>query len=221
MAAEAQIQANRRNAQKSCGPKTDKGRSRSRCNSLSHGLAAITILPVLPHEDPKKLEELIQSLESDLQPQNTAESILVQQAALLSYSIERGERLETAHMAGRVRKAARNRLRKLNTQRCKQVRELGRRLLYIAGPEEIEVDKMTPWADDPESLVGDLEESAAGSRWLLERWEEYRNLLDRRLKCGEPVLVRFIRLQGKNMIESVFDPTLNSIFLAWDVLYPK
>jgi hypothetical protein len=221
MATAAQIQANRRNAQNSCGPKTNKGKSRSRCNSLRHGLAAVTILPVLPQEDPKKLEELIQNLESDLQPQTADERILVQQAALLAYSIERGERLETAHLAGRVRKAARHRLRRLNARRRKQLRELGRRLLYIAGPEEIEVDKMAPWADDPALLVTDLEETTAGCRWLLERWEEYRNLLDRRLKWSEPVLVRFIRLQGKNMIESIFDPALNSIFLAWDVLYPN
>jgi hypothetical protein len=69
--------------------------------------------------------------------------------------------------------------------------------------------------------LADLEETTTGCRWLLDRWEEYRNLLDRRLKWSEPVLVRFIRLQGKNMIESIFDPALNSIFLAWDALYPN
>src|SRR5271165_3908310 len=34
-------------------------------------------------------------------------------------------------------------------------------------------------------------------------------------------LLRFIRLQGKQVAESVYDPVLNVIFVAWDVLVPK
>ncbi|HMF38179.1 MAG TPA: hypothetical protein VKF17_16155 [Isosphaeraceae bacterium] len=34
-------------------------------------------------------------------------------------------------------------------------------------------------------------------------------------------MLRFIRLQGKQVVESVYDPALNSIFVAWDVLVPK
>ena len=41
------------------------------------------------------------------------------------------------------------------------------------------------------------------------------------MKWADPVLIRFIRLQGKNLVESVYDPTLNSIFLAWDVMVPN
>ena len=66
-----------------------------------------------------------------------------------------------------------------------------------------------------------LEESAAGCRWLLQRWAEFGNLLDRKLKWEETELLRFIRLQGKNVVESVYNPALNSIFLAWDVLVEK
>jgi len=80
---------------------------------------------------------------------------------------------------------------------------------------------MPLWADDPGLLVSQLEESAEGCRWLLERWAEYRNLLDHKSKWEETELLRFIRLQGKNVVESVYDPALNSIFLAWDVLVQK
>ena len=38
MASAAQIEANRRNAQKSHGPKTEKGKARVRCNALKHGM---------------------------------------------------------------------------------------------------------------------------------------------------------------------------------------
>ena len=40
MASEAQIRANRENAQRSTGPRTEAGRQSSRLNSLKHGLAA-------------------------------------------------------------------------------------------------------------------------------------------------------------------------------------
>ena len=33
-------------------------------------------------------------------------------------------------------------------------------------------------------------------------------------------MLRFIRLQGKNVAESVYDPALNVLFVAWDVLVP-
>src|SRR5208337_2666387 len=131
---------------------------------------------------------------------------LVRKAARLSLAIDRGERIET-QMLGAWRRT--------------QIRELGRRLLYIAGPEEVKVSRMPHWADDPGLLVSQLEESAEGCRWLLERWEEYRNLLDHKSKWEETELLRFIRLQGKNVVESVYDPALNSIFLAWETLLPK
>ena len=221
MATDAQKAANSRNAQKSTGPKTDRGKMRSRGNALKHGMAALTIMPVLPQEDRRLSEERFREWENHLQPQNAAERRLVLQAAWLSLAVERGERMEIAHMAGRVGKAGRMRVLKLNPRRRKQVRELGRRLLYIAGPEELKIDYQPLWADDPGMLVSQLEESAEGCRWLIERWEEYRNLLDHRVNWEEGVLIRFIRLQGKELREAVFDPAVNSILLAWDVLVPN
>jgi hypothetical protein len=100
------------------------------------------------------------------------------------------------------------------------MRELSRRLLYIAGLEEVKVATAPPWTDDPGRFVNELEASAEGCRWLLERWGEYRNLLDHKTLWGLAELLRFIRFQGKNVIESLYDPALNVIFLAWDVLKP-
>ena len=53
MASERQIAANRRNAQKSTGPKTQAGRERSRMNALTHGLSRT--LPAPEGPDPRVL----------------------------------------------------------------------------------------------------------------------------------------------------------------------
>ncbi len=168
MATAAQTEADRRKSQRSTGHKSDNGKDRVRRTAIKHGMAALTIIPVLPHEDPRDLGERIQTLDSDLQPQNAGERILVHHAARLSYSIDRGERMETAHMSRRARRARRDRLLEIDAQR-QQLRELQRRLLYVVGPEEVHIDKQPPWTDDPWLLVRELEESAEGCRWLIER----------------------------------------------------
>jgi hypothetical protein len=205
MATTAQVEANRRNAQRSTLPKTDEWKGRVRRNALKHGMTARTVMPDLPLEFPKRRQRT-REWASDVPPRNAIERDLLDQAAGLMDALERGERIET-QMLGALQHT--------------QIRELGRKLLYIAGPEEVKVIRMPHWAEDPGLLVSQLEESTEGCRWLLERWEEYRNLLGRRTKWEEPELLRFIRLQGKNVVESIYDPALNSIFLAWDVLVPK
>ena len=44
MATEKQIEANRKNAQKSTGPKTPEGKARSRVNAMKHGLLAERVI---------------------------------------------------------------------------------------------------------------------------------------------------------------------------------
>jgi hypothetical protein len=55
-----QIAANRRNASKSTGPRSDEGRQRSRCNAVRHGLSAETVIGALEDaEDYKAFEAAI------------------------------------------------------------------------------------------------------------------------------------------------------------------
>ena len=96
MPTEAQLQANRENAKKSCGPETDDGKARVRLNALKHGLRAKTVNPVLPQEDPAELEAKIQEWLDDHQPTNAVERDLVTRAARLSWTLDRAERYETA-----------------------------------------------------------------------------------------------------------------------------
>ena len=183
MATAAQIEANRRNAQKSSGPKTEKGKARVRCNALKHGMTAVTTMPGLTHEDLDQLREKTLRLINDLQPSNEAELDQVCQAARLTLAIERADRFEMAHMNQRIREAA-ERVQEVNPRLLEEIQELGRRLLYIAAAEEVKFPRQPLWSDDPRLLVAKLEASAEGCRWLLARWDEFRILLDRGAQVG-------------------------------------
>ena len=160
MASAAQINANRMNALKSTGPKTTNGKAKARLNAMKHGLAARTVTPVLPHEDPRALDERIQSWTEDWQPQNAIEAELVCRGARLSWMVERAERVETAHLSHRVRKAQRRAAGAPDPKRLEEVANLGRKLL---GPH---------WDGSRAVLVARLEATAEGCRWLLDRWAE-------------------------------------------------
>ena len=77
VATEKQIRANQRNARLSTGPKTEKGRSRSRTNALKHGRSAKLVLPVLPQEDPGERALRDEQWFFALAPTNQAERALV------------------------------------------------------------------------------------------------------------------------------------------------
>jgi hypothetical protein len=92
---------NRRNAQKSTGPKTAEGKDRSRFNALKHGMAAKTL--VLPGEDPEVFQQRIEAWTDDLQPANDIEQYLVERAGAASWQIDRADRADTARLASVIR----------------------------------------------------------------------------------------------------------------------
>ena len=66
-----QLTANQRNAQKSSGPKTSRGKSLSKMNALKHGLRAEQVL--VPGEDERESADLRRCLFEDLQPEGGLE----------------------------------------------------------------------------------------------------------------------------------------------------
>src|SRR5271157_1080772 len=216
MATAAQIEANRRNAQRSTVPKTDEGKARVRLNAIKHGMTARTIMPVLPQEDPKELEDRTEQAITAMKPRNPLEHNLVCRAVRLAGELDRAERVGTAHLAHRVRMAARSGPETVSAFELKEVHELGSKLFFQSG---IRPGYPESSADDyPAVIVRRLEESAEGCRWLLARWAELRNVLDRKAAWSDPEIIRFLGLQGKRSIEVHFDPELNSLFRAFDAL---
>ena len=98
MSTPKQIAANRRNAQKSTGPRTAKGKAKTRLNPLKHGLTAETI--VLPFESPDDYRELQQSVLDDLQPQGITQQILVERFVQRHWVAQRLARTERAWLQG-------------------------------------------------------------------------------------------------------------------------
>jgi hypothetical protein len=93
MATVRQIEANRRNALKSTGPRTSEGKERSRWNSLKHGLCAGHI--VLPYEHEADYHEIRASLIECHRPGNAQELMLVDQIAQSYFRILRARAVET------------------------------------------------------------------------------------------------------------------------------
>jgi hypothetical protein len=66
-----QIEANRRNAQKSTGPKTGRGKQRASQNAIRHGLTAETV--VTPLEDVEDYNAFEQAIISDYEAETAVE----------------------------------------------------------------------------------------------------------------------------------------------------
>jgi len=163
------------------------------------------------------LEEWIQQYITDLKPRNAMERRLVCLAARLSWEIERAERLEAAHLAHQVRMAALRGPGEVSSQRLREVHDLGRKLFLHPGPRT-NGSSRSRGGDEPAVIVRRLEQSAAGCRWMIERWAELLNILEFKAPWTDPDMIRFIGLHGQRCIEACFDPKLNSLFLAFDVL---
>jgi hypothetical protein len=95
MTSQKQIDANRRNALKSTGPKTDEGKAQSRMNALRHGLTAAQA--VLPHEDEDDYEKLREGMLESYAPADAAELAVVEELANAYWRLLRLHRVETRY----------------------------------------------------------------------------------------------------------------------------
>jgi hypothetical protein len=204
---------NRRNAQKSTGPRTPEGKSRSRFNALKHGMTAKTL--VLPDEDADVLQMRIETWIADLQPQNDVEQYLVEHAVQFSWKLERADRAEVAQLSRIIESVP---IAEANRQQ-EVVSALGYWLLSdrnaggdIAFRDDL-LNVLVPAQpgppdhrcldirNHPEAIVFRLESTAAGCQWLLDRWTELRALLDQGRPWFFDEKVKAIRLLGKRPVD--------------------
>ncbi len=106
MPSQRQIDADRRNAQLSTGPRTPEGRAAVGFNALRHGLTAQTT--VLPNENPEEFQELLDAFLSEYQPAGPTETLLVEQMAMASWRLRRMRSLETGLFSLRMSQLSRD-----------------------------------------------------------------------------------------------------------------
>ena len=88
-----QMEANRRNALKSTGPKTEAGKQVSRCNAVRHGLTAETVIGAL--EDAEDYKSFEAAITADYNAQSAVERELVLRLASVLWRLRRATSTET------------------------------------------------------------------------------------------------------------------------------
>ncbi|MDE0184118.1 MAG: hypothetical protein OXP71_01540 [Candidatus Poribacteria bacterium] len=147
----AKIESNRRNAQKSTGPKTQAGKEKSKMNAIKHGLVAqATVIPVgEAKESDSEFTQLLDRVIAEFEPQGFIEEILAERIAICYWRLRRAAYAEV----GEIRKA-------LDTAKGETSEEDLSRLL-------IATSKYRGYLHRPEMLA-ELQSTEAGLDFLIE-----------------------------------------------------
>ena len=100
---EAKLEANRRNSQRSTGPRTTGGKDQSRRNAVKHGLRAESLL--MPDEDPQELEDRKTDWRACLAPRDEVELSVVDDAVEYAWMQDRARRAQAARLATNIANA--------------------------------------------------------------------------------------------------------------------
>ena len=157
MASQKQVEANRQNALRSTGPRTEEGKARSRRNGLRHGFAAEVLVP---EGDRAKYEAELARWEREAGPSNVVEEHLIRRAAVGSVNLDRIEAAREQAREASAREAVAGWERRKQAMARRKAQDLQR---------------------DPSNTVLDLEATAFGCDWLIRRWQA----LDAPLRLGK------------------------------------
>ena len=102
----ARIAANRANAQKSTGPRTEAGKARSRANAVKHGLTGAGV--ALPNEDAGRIEAEFLQAQEEFAPTTLAGMRLVRDVATIWVRQDRARRHEAMILEAQARRAGAN-----------------------------------------------------------------------------------------------------------------
>ena len=105
MISQRKLEANRRNAAKSTGPRTAQGKAKVSLNAVTHGMTAATV--VLPHEDEQAYQHRLEAWTSELKPPGKLGQYLVERVVKISWQLDRADTFEQAKLAKRIQDAPR------------------------------------------------------------------------------------------------------------------
>ncbi len=223
----AKLEANRRNAARSCGPRTQSGKDRSKLNAVKHGMRAATL--VLLDEDAQALDDRKANWAASLMPRGAAEQQIVDDAVEYTWLRDRARRAQEARLATDIVNAGVDEA----IREADEVLRLGQKLFWdnrgaLANyphydmekdgqPECVPLVSESDLADDPEDaqrLVLRLQATAGGCEWMLDRWSELRSILEEGLDWQSADKLKAIRLLGRQPMEAVDDRNVLMIFIA-------
>jgi hypothetical protein len=116
MATEKQINANRKNAQKSTGPRTAEGKAAVSKNAVKHGLFSDSLIG---GENPAVYEDFHDEMLADLAPAGAVETMLAERVISLWWRLRRAERMQNQALDDMIEKCITNPLpRRLQRMEC-------------------------------------------------------------------------------------------------------
>jgi hypothetical protein len=142
-----QIEANRRNAMRSTGPKSESGKANSRRNALKHGFSAEVLVP---EEGRAAFESAMARWTREAGPDNVVEEHLIRRAAVASVTLDRIDQARESTREETAREAVKRWAKKQQARARRTAQDL---------------------AKDPANTVLDLESTAFGCDWLIRQWE--------------------------------------------------
>jgi hypothetical protein len=191
LASRRQIIANRRNAQRSTGPRTIAGKLRSRRNALWHGLTGETVITVF--ENAKDYEAFEQAVVKQYQPRTAIHRQLVLRLCSLLWRLQRATAIETGlfRIQGEIireRRAERDINRNETKATTALYEMLGLELLSPAVAEQCETGNETELVqeataplilhdDRPQILAQNFMRVAHLDNQILERLNRYETAL--------------------------------------------
>jgi hypothetical protein len=189
---EERREINRRNAQRSTGPKSAEGKARARLNALKHGLRAEEF--ALPGEDCDELKRLTDEWVEYYEPRSPGERAVLDRCVYATVQLQRCARYQAEAVAEQVRTAQED----WNRQQEEEFAELVERL-----------------KTEPEKAVRNLKRSTMGCRWLIAQWTQLRQPLDEGQFWLASELDQAIRLSGESPDPGQYRTSHMAYFLAY------
>ena len=179
MATQAQIIANRRNAQKSTGPRTTRGKAAVSQNAVKHGLS--THQTVIASESQAEFDLYRRQFFDELAPQTPVESMLADRIVTLSWRLKRVGRFQNQTIDALNTPAPPSPLTKLRESLFK----------------DLDKTQIRPPNSDPDLALGRLAIKDFSNGRVLERLLIYERRLEHSL------YKTIVELQKLNLIKSL------------------
>jgi hypothetical protein len=179
MATEAQTNANRLNAQKSTGPRTDEGKAVSSQNAVKHGLFAREA--VIHGENPAQFDLYREAFLADLRPVGPMESMLAERIVSLAWRLQRAERLQNQAIDAKILESTGGRVAKVA------------RSLLPGGVRQTLADSGVM---EPDPSLGRIFAKDSLDAWLLDRLQLYERRIETSMFRTIAQLRQFQRRRG-------------------------